>query len=314
MLQNLLGLMAIMAMAPAPSPRLDPATMYAQSIPVEPIIVVQAKAERPVPPVPPRKKDPNRLGVATSGKSVFLADVGSGGVLYTKDPHTVRPIASLTKLMTAIVIMESPNKLEGNLTFEEQDFDHEGKPVFQVGETFSRKDAFRTLLVGSVNASGNALARTSGLTREEFIARMNEKAKELDLTSFRFVEPTGLRAENQGNAADVAALITIALRYPEIRAVLDNPVADIKTQAGKPYRIDSTNLLLSTYLNKSPFKIIGAKTGSLPEAGFNMAQVTRDGQGHEVVAVLLGSDNHFSRYRDIKVLTGWAFDAYQWAN
>ncbi|MFA6099948.1 MAG: hypothetical protein WC750_03655 [Patescibacteria group bacterium] len=316
MLQNLLGIMAIMAMAPAPSPRLDPVLIYGQNVPIQAVLVAPASSAplevRPF--VPPKKKNLKNLGVATSGKSVFLADVASGGILYAKRPHDVHPIASITKLMTALVIMESNKKLDGDLTFVESDFDHESKPIFEVGDAISRNDAMRALLVGSVNAAGEALARTSGLSREAFITRMNSKAEELNLNSMNFVEPTGLKSGNQGDAADVAALITIALRNTVIRGVLDEPEVTVKTKAGKEVKVESTNLLLTSFLNKPPYKIIGAKTGSLPEAGYCMAQVTRDAKGHEVVAVLLGSDNHFSRYRDIKSLTGWAFDSFNWPN
>lgn len=316
MLQNLLGIMAVMSMAPAPSPKLDPIMLYGQNLPIQPVLVAPA----PTPPlevrpfVPPRKKNPKNLGVVTSGKSVFVADVASGGILYAKAPHNVYPIASITKLMTALVVMDGQKKLEGDLTFIESDFDRESKPVFEAGDTISKDDALRALLIGSVNAAGNALARTSGLTREQFIARMNQKADELNLKSMRFVEPTGLKAGNSGDAADVAALITIALRDSIIRGILDEPEVIVKTKEGRDYRVESTNLLLTSFLNKAPYKIVGAKTGSLPEAGYCMAQVTKDAKGHEVVAVLLGSDNHFSRYRDIKTLTGWAFDSFDWVN
>jgi D-alanyl-D-alanine endopeptidase (penicillin-binding protein 7) len=316
MLQNLLSVMAVMSLAPAPSPKLDPVYIYGQSMPIQPALVAQAPSRelevRPI--LPPKKKNPKNLGVATSGKSVFVADVASGGIMYAKAPHDVHPIASITKLMTALVLMESEKKLNGDLTFIESDFDHESKPIFEAGDTISRNDAMRALLVGSVNAAGNALARTSGLSREEFIARMNQKAEELNLNSMNFVEPTGLKSGNCGDAADVAALITIALRDSVIRGILDEPEVSLKTKAGKDYKVESTNLLLTSYLNKSPYKIVGAKTGSLPEAGYCMAQVTKDDKGHEVVAVLLGSDNHFSRYRDIKSLTGWAFNSFDWSN
>jgi D-alanyl-D-alanine carboxypeptidase len=73
-----------------------------------------------------------------------------------------------------------------------------------------------------------------------------------------------------------------------------------------------TNNLLSSYLNQDPYKIIVGKTGSLPEAGYCLGQVTRLPGGHEVIAVVLGSDNHFSRFQDVKALTGWAAETFRW--
>lgn len=318
MFHNLFGLLAVMAMAPAPMPFIGPAQMYGQSVPVQPVLAVQGRYlpavsewKKPV-VLPPRKKDEKNLGPRTSGKSVFVADVATGGVLFAKAPHDVFPIASLTKLMTALVVVESENGLEGELVFSNMDFDWQSKNVFSAGDVISKKDAMRALLIGSVNSSASALAGSIGLSRDEFVERMNQKAKDLNLPSLYFVEPTGLDPGNKGSAADVAALITIALRHSEIRDILDEPSADIKTTTGRQYLIKSTNLLLPSYLNISPYKIVGAKTGSLPEAGFCMAQVTRNAEGHEVVAVLLGSDNHFSRYNDIKAVTGWAFESFVW--
>lgn len=308
--------MAVMSLAPAPSPKLDLSQVYGQPLPiqttiaVDPIRLVDVQKPKILPT--PKKKNANSIGIVTTGKSVFVADVASGGVLYAKAPHNVRSIASLTKLMTALVLMDTEKKLSGDLTFLPEDFDREGGSEFNIGDSISREDAFHALLIGSVNEAANALARTSGITRDEFVANMNRKSQDLHLNSMKFLEPTGLRSGNKGSAADVAALITIALRVPEIRSALDKPVTELKTLSGKNYKVDTTNLLLTSYLNKNPYKIIGAKTGSLPEAGFCMAQVTRDADGHEIVAVLLGSDNHFSRYRDIKNLTGWAFDSFIW--
>lgn len=307
-----------MAMAPAPTPFISPVHMYGQSVPVQPVLAVQSRylpaAGELIKPVvlPPRKKNEKNMGPRTSGKSIFVADVASGGVLFAKAPHDVLPIASLTKLMTALVVLESETGLEGDLIFSDLDFDKQSKNVFLTGDVISKKDAMRALLVGSVNSSASALAGSTGLSREAFVERMNQKAKELKLPSLYFVEPTGLDPGNKGSAADVAALITIVLRRDEIRGILDDSSADITTLAGRQYTIKSTNLLLPTYLNKTPYQIIGAKTGSLPEAGYCMAQVTRNADGDEVVAVLLGSDNHFSRYNDIKALTGWAFESFVW--
>ena len=316
MLGNLLGLMAVMSLGPAPEPGISPLYIYGQSVPINVNLVIR-ETPKPVTvekPEPPKKKDADNLGLVTSGRSAFVADVASGGILYAKAPHDAMPIASITKIMTALVVMESDTKLQGDLTFDSNDFDHEGKPVFVAGDTISRKDAMRALLVGSVNAAANAFARTSDMTREAFIMRMNDKAKEMHLMSMKFVDASGLDTGNKASAADVAALLTIALRDPEIRQIMSLPSVTVVTRAGKTYDVKTTNLLLDSFLNKNPYKVIGAKTGSLPDSGYNLAQVTRDGKGHEVVAVLLGSDNHFSRYRDVKALTSWAFDSYVWPN
>ncbi|MDF1496621.1 MAG: hypothetical protein P1P90_01000 [Patescibacteria group bacterium] len=313
MLNSLFALLAALSLAPAPSIGIHPMQMYGLSVPVEPQLVRVAEvdvAEKIN--LPPNKKDLNDLGIKHSGKSAFVADVKSAGVLYAYKAHDVRSIASLTKLMTALVVLESEVGLEGDITLVREDFDRESRAVLRIGDTIPRKDALRALMVGSVNELGNAFARTSGMTRAEFIEKMNKKAGELDLDSLHFVDPTGLDEENKGSAADIAALLTVAIRKAEIRDAMQESSLILTTKVAWQYTIDTTNLLMFSYLNKAPYRIIGAKTGSLPTTGYNLAQVTRNGDGDEVVTVLLGSNNHFARYDDVKALTAWVFDAYTW--
>lgn len=263
-------------------------------------------------PQPPKKRRPESLGVKTTSASAFVADLATGSVLYAKDPHHVQPIASLTKLVTAMVFLDLKPDLSKTITFVEEDFDHESKPVFKTGENMTYEDVLRSLMVGSVNASANAIARTT-LGTEKFVAAMNEKMKKLGLRSPVFVEPSGIDPQNRANAADVAAIIATAVSYPEIRKFAGQSEIQIRGRiSNENYKVKSTNLLLSSYLNKKPFTIVTAKTGSLPEAGFCMAQVTRNEAGNQIVVVELGSNNHFSRFQDVKALTTWAFDTYTW--
>jgi D-alanyl-D-alanine endopeptidase (penicillin-binding protein 7) len=259
----------------------------------------------------PKKKDPNRLGIETTSRAVFVADVKTGQVLYAKRPHDVLPIASLTKLMTAMVYMDTEPDLDAPITILAEDFADEGKGVFAIGDVMTQRQAFEALMIGSVNTAGNALARVS-LGKEAFVKAMNDKARALHLASPVFVEPTGLDPRNRASVADVAAMLSTALSYPTIRTITSKSQIVFQTQGGHSYKVDSTNLLLGTYLSQKPYQIIGAKTGSLPEAGYCMSQVTRDAAGHEIVVATLGSTNHFSRFEDVKAMTAWAFDAYTW--
>lgn len=261
--------------------------------------------------MPPKRRRPESFGIDATSQSVFVADIATGSVLYAKKPHVVRSIASLTKLMTAMVFLDTKPNLDEPVTFQEEDFDAESKAVFLVGETMTKREALQALLVGSVNAAGNALARTS-LGRDAFVQKMNDKAKELKLTSPVFVEPTGIDPRNRANAADVAAMLSIAMTYPDIRATAALGQVTIHGKSGKEYLLKSTNLLIDSFLNHAPYHIVGAKTGSLPQAGYCMAQITGDQAGHQIVVVGLGSDNHFSRYQDIKAVTAWAFDTFEW--
>jgi D-alanyl-D-alanine carboxypeptidase len=202
--------------------------------------------------------------------------------------------------------------MKKTVVFTADDFDSESRSPFKPGDEITNEDLLRSLLIGSVNASANVMARTT-LGMDNFIVAMNAKVRSLNLKSPKLVEPSGINPENKANAADVAAILSIASSYPDIRRVTAQGDIDVALRNTKStVHILATNLLLKTYLNKDPYKIVAAKTGSLPEAGYCMAQLTKNAKGHEVVAVELGNDNHFSRYQDIKAVTAWAFETYEW--
>ena len=261
-------------------------------------------------PAAPTKIHPESMGIETSAQCAFVADVASGRVLYAKDPHRVLPVASLTKLITAMVFLDQKPDLSKTITVLAEDEDHETKEVFPVGETLTYEDVLKSMLVGSVNTSANIIARST-LGRDAFIVAMNQKVQDLELRSPVFVDPTGLDSDNRANAADIAAILSHALAYPDIRQFSEQSEVVVHGKA-KDYTVKSTNYLLSSYLNQKPYTIVAAKTGSLPAVGFNMAQVTKNADGHQIVAVELGSNDTFLRYQDIKALTTWAFDTYSW--
>lgn len=259
---------------------------------------------------PPRKTRPESVGIQTSAQCAFVADVASGRVLFAKNSHVVLPIASLTKLVTAMVFLDQKPDLSKPVVLMEEDLDPATTQIFAVGETLTYADVLKSMLVGSINTSANVLARST-LGRERFVEAMNAKMRDLQLASPHFVDPSGLDSRNRANAADVAAILSHAIAYPPIREFSALPTIVVRGQM-KAYKIKSTNLLISSYVNQKPLSIVAAKTGSLPTIGFNMAQVTKNAHGRQVVAVELGSQNTFSRFQDIKALTTWAFDTYTW--
>ncbi|MBI5654438.1 D-alanyl-D-alanine carboxypeptidase [Candidatus Uhrbacteria bacterium] len=300
MLGSLLGSLIALTLA---SPGQIPSGITLNTLP---------QANDVVKPQPPVKRRTDSLGIKTLAPSAFVADVATGNVLFAKDAHRVMPIASLTKLMTAMVLLDSGVDLKQTVVMKDQDFDRESKGVFKVGEELTYGDLLKTMLVGSINASASAIARAS-MGTDKFIAAMNAKAVEMGLKSPHYEDPSGLDPDNRASAADIAAIITKASSYPEIRDVSHLSEVTVRgLRTGQAYTVKSTNLLLGSFINRKPYSVVTAKTGSLPEAGYNMAQVTRNLDGHEIVAVELGNDNHFGRFQDIKSLTYWAFDTYEW--
>lgn len=278
----------------------------------QPVVAQSLPVARYVPgPQPPRKKDQASFGVETTARAALVMDVASGEVLYEKDAEAAYPIASLTKLVTAMTVIDRKEDMDEIITILAEDDPKEGRAVFPEGERFTRRELLEGLLVGSVNIAGNALARESG--GQEFIRAMNERARRIGMSQATFVDPTGLNSQNQASAHDVALILRTALSYPEIREITHKDKIELRGRAtNKPYVIKSTNLLLDSFLNQGPYQILAGKTGSLREAGFCLAQATRDKQGHEVIAVVLGSNNHFSRFQDAKALTSWTFQTFDW--
>ncbi|MBP6944570.1 D-alanyl-D-alanine carboxypeptidase [Patescibacteria group bacterium] len=279
----------------------------------QPMVTQSLPVARYIPgPRPPVKKDPNSFGIETTARAAVVMDVTSGEILYEKNAEATYPIASLTKLVTAMTVLDQKRDMEEVITILREDDPKEGKSVFPTGEQFTREELLKSLLVGSVNTAGNTLARAGG-GMEPFVAAMNVKVQRLGMHRTHLLEPTGLDSNNQASAHDVAIALRAALHYPEIRDITKiSKIELIGRATGKPYLLDSTNLLLSSFLNKNPYKIVAGKTGSLPEAGYCLAQATQDKQGHEVIVVVLGSDNHFSRFQDAKALTFWTFEQFTW--
>lgn len=262
----------------------------------------------------PQKKDA-RLGVATTARASIVVDVASGQSLYEQNAHQPYPIASLTKLMTAMVFLDQEGDLDQEVVIISEDESRESKEIFPPNEKLRQRDLLSALLIGSVNTAGNTIARIYPGGRVAFVEAMNHKARDMGLEEAFFADPTGLDPHNHATAQDVARMLETALTYPEIRRVAHQERIVIHGRAlNKDYTVKTTNLLLGSFLHQAPYEVIGAKTGSLPEAGFCLAQATRDGQGHEVIAVVLGSENHFERFQDVKALTFWAFDAHAWPN
>lgn len=270
-----------------------------------------AKYVAPQHRVPIRKASMD-AGVMTTGESAVLIDGKSGAILYSRAGTKAVPIASLTKLMTAMVILDSSLDLDETIEILKEDEPSEGRVVIGRGEALTRHELLQALLIGSVNSAGNALARSYPGGKEAFIEAMNKKAEELGLVSAYFTDPTGLDRTNVASAQDVAFILRNVLFYNDIREITKRSSVELKGKTGKEYLIQNTNLLLDSFLNKKPYSILAGKTGSLPEAGFCFAQATQDGAGNELVAVTLGSKNHFSRYQDVKALTAWGFEVFRW--
>jgi serine-type D-Ala-D-Ala endopeptidase (penicillin-binding protein 7) len=302
MMSTLVAFLAAATLRANPSPNAIPATLDEKPMQM----IERAPIESPV----RVKKD--SYGIVTTAESAIVADVSSGAVLYGKRSNETRPIASLTKLVTAMVVIDTGLHPDDQLWIGDVAIETSASHPFEGGETITRGDGLKAMLVASANEAANAFGDAFPGGRQAFVAAMNEKARVLGLEKASFVDPSGISPKNVASASDVARIMRSALAYPEIREATKNSKLTITTKEGRKENLDSTNLLLASYLNKDAYQIALGKTGSLPEAGFCLGQVTTNPEGHQVITVVLGSKEHFARFEEVKGLTAWAFDVYQW--
>lgn len=306
-LNYFIALLAAVAIQANPTTAAIPSDLYSEEPPQPLPELVEVRA-----PVIPVKTNPEALGIQTSAKGAIVVDVSSGSVVYAKQAELELPIASLTKLMTAMVILDRDYRPDEPLVIAPEDIEPIGRHWFDAGESLDRKTAFKAMLVQSINEVANAFARSYPGGEEAFVAAMNEKAHTLGLEHASFVGPSGIDADNKASALDVARMLRSAIAYPEIREATERGTFSVVTTGGRTVRIDPTNNLLTSYLNQDPYKIIAGKTGSLPEAGYCLGQVTKHPDGQQLITVVLGSNNHFGRFQEVKALTAWVFDVFSW--
>ena len=224
-----------------------------------------------------------------SAKAALFIETKDGKVLFSKNPNLKLPIASLVKVMTALIALEHKN-LNDKFVVSQRAADMEpDKMLLIAGERLTLKELLYGIFLISANDAAEVLAEGTTGDRGEFLKLMNEKSKQLGMNSSLFVNPTGLD-EDSGNsystAYDLALLTRYSVRnYPEVVDISKTehiyfPI----TQEHQDYDMYSGINLLTTYPG-----VVGFKTGYTPEAGYTLITLARQ-NGHEVIGVLLNSD------------------------
>ncbi len=271
----------------------------------EPVVVDE------VPRVSPPVRNAETSGVVptTSARAIAVRDVASGAILVTKDAYTPYAIASITKLVSALVLLDAHLDWNATSTVPAGDFsDSQLLP----GEVYTNEWLWHAALIGSSNRAIMALVDGSGLTREAFVVRMNEKARVLGMYQSVFTDPTGLEAGNQASAVDVAVLLEKAMQEERIRTTLIIPSYTIERTGRAPAVVWNTDWLLLGWVPHSFVNILGGKTGYIPEAGNNVTVRVEGEGGHMLDVVVLGSSTTESRFTDAKHVAEWVFRGYRW--
>jgi D-alanyl-D-alanine endopeptidase (penicillin-binding protein 7) len=220
-------------------------------------------------------------------------DPATGQILYEKNGSATVPIASLTKLMTAIVFLEGNPDLDRTVPVTMAEIRGAGRTRLRNREIVELGDLLHMSLMCSDNCATRVVARESGFTPDDFLARMNRKAADLGLAQTRFVEVTGLDEHNVSSAADCARLLRAAAGIPTIHDISTTKVYEFRS-ATRPHTVVNTNRLL--VYNR--YEVLGGKTGFINEAGYCFATWVRT-QGRDLIAVVLGAPTPATRFADV---------------
>lgn len=231
----------------------------------------------------------------------LVIDQDTNEVLLSKNDHAILPIASLTKLMTGLIISQAHLPMNEPITITEDDIDTEknSRSRLAVGTTLSRREMLHLALMSSENRAAHALGRTYPGGLPAFVTQMNVKARLLGMGDTRYVEPTGLSSQNQSSARDLAALVNVAHTDPVLREFTTSPGYEVAV-GHRMLQYNNTNRLV-----KSPEWDIGLqKTGYITEAGRCMVLQTQIA-GRKLIMVFLDSAGRLSRIADAERVRSW---------
>ncbi len=249
--------------------------------------------------------------LAIEASSSIAIDCHSGEILWDNESDTVRPIASITKLMTALVFLSSNPDWNKIYELQKEDVRVGGKSYIYPGDQVKVKDLFYLTLVGSDNTAAVALARSMGLTEAEFVAKMNQQAKDFGLTKTKFEDISGLSDGNVSTAREILALAKRCLANEKIRDTTIEENYEFSTVGGRDVQVQSTDALLSVF-PVDGINIIGGKTGHTDEAGYCFVGEFINQAGHKIMSVVMGTNSDEDRFAQTKKLVKWAYDNYSW--
>jgi len=278
----------------------SPAISPAKSLAISPVISLA------ISPVKPSFARSAGLHEATDelnlrSSAALVVDQETNEVLFSKNDKAILPIASLTKLMTGLVVSETNMPLDEMITVMQEDVDTEkgSSSRLRVGSVLSRGELLHLALMSSENRAAHALGRTYPGGLPAFISLMNAKALALGMKDTHYVEPTGLSSSNQSSARDLAKLVDVAHGHPLLRELTTSPSYNVEVGA-RTLQYNNTNRLV-----KNPSWDIGLqKTGYISEAGQCLVMQAKVA-GRKLIMVFLDSAGKLSRIADAERVRHW---------
>lgn len=251
------------------------------------------------------------MDLAPSAKSALLMDADTGTIIFEKNKDEKLPPASITKIMTMLLIMEALD--EGKITLDEMVRTSEyaasmgGSQIFlEPGEEMTVRDLLKGIALASGNDASVAMAEKIAGTEAHFVQMMNERAKELGMTNTNFVNSNGLPAENHyTTAADIAIMSRELMKHEEVAEFTSLYQDYLRKETEKPFWLVNTNKLVRFYPGAD-----GLKTGYTSEAKFCLA-ATAKRDNFRVIAVVLGAPDTKTRNAEVSAMFDFAFAQYQ---
>ena len=239
-----------------------------------------------------------------SAQAALLVNYDNGQVLYAKNVDNPRPIASITKLMTAMVVLDNKVDLAATVTISEDDARNSSRSRLRSGYQLSVLDLLYAALLNSDNRAARALARTACGTYDAFAKEMNAKAKKLGLKSTVFFEPSGLDSRNVSTAQEVAKILHYAYDYPLIREITSQKTRRCRllNRKNKYVQMANTNMIIN-----SKYRVLSGKTGHINESGYCLTTLVQNGKGERLTCVVLGVPGDHLRFKEARRLVDWGF-------
>lgn len=251
-------------------------------------------------------KDPYHIAPLIYAEASITVDINSGATLYEKSAHKRLAIASITKLMTVMIILEE-NELDEVATVSNNAASIGGSTMYLVaGEKITLENLIKGAMINSANDAAVTLAEHNAGTVDKFVKKMNAKADQLDLINTSFSNPIGLDdPNNYSSAHDIATLARYVYQKQVIRTLAQTKETTVTSTNGNfTHKLESTNELLDSYL-----RIKGLKTGRTDSAGLCLVAIAENDSNNEIVTVVLDSP---ARFTESKILIDWIFRAYKW--
>lgn len=237
-------------------------------------------------------------------RSVIVFDLDAGHVLYERNADDVRPVASVTKLVSALALVRAGGDLEATFCVDKRQYPSRNgaRSHLSTGDCLSGWDVLGAALVASDNRAAYGLATVAGLDLDDFVAQMNAVSAELGMTRSSWSDPSGLEDENLSTARDIARATVAVAAHPVLSSVASAPYWDLlRTNAAGPRRLHSTDRLAA----REDLLVEAAKTGYTDTARYCFTTAVVTPEGHRIVVTLLGAEGKLTRWGDMERILQW---------